>query len=405
MKIPFSPPYIWEEEIEAVTEVLKSGWITTWPKNQEFEKKICNFIWCEKVNLVSSATAGLETTMRILWIWEWDEVIIPAYTYTATASSIIHVWAKPIIVDIEKKGFNISIEEIEEHITNKTKAIIPVDFWGYPINYDKLNDLVKKYPRKNWNKIYDNIWRIVIISDSAHSFWAIYKWKKLWSKWLADFTVYSFHAVKNLTTAEWWAIAYNFWKELNEYIYKQIKLWTLHWQTKDAFTKTNWNWEYDIIFPWYKANMTDIQAAIWIEQLKKYPNILQQREKIYNLYNEWFKKLEKKWIIELPKWINGKENTKWSFHLYPILLSEKLKNKRNKIIEELQERGVSTNVHFKPLPLLTTYKNLWYKIEDVLNSLDKFEREISLPIWPWMKKEEVEYVIYNFLKLIGNLNV
>jgi len=400
MKIPFSPPYIDENEINAVVEVLRSWWITTWPKNKEFEKDICNFIWCEKVNLVSSATAWLETTLRILWIWPWDEVIIPAYTYTATASSIIHVWAKPIIVDIEKDSFNISVEEIEKYITEKTKAIIPVDFWWYSVDYNKLNKLVEKYPRKNGNKVYDKIWKIAIISDSAHSFWAIYKWKKIWNKWLANFTVYSFHAVKNLTTAEWWAIIYNFWEELNEYIYKQIKLWTLHWQTKDAFTKTNWSWEYDIIFPWYKANMTDIQATIWIEQLKKYPGILNQREKIYNSYNKWLKELEEKWFIKLPKWINKKEDTKGSFHLYPILLSKKLKDKRNEIIEKMQEKWISTNVHFKPLPLLTAYKKIWCKKENVPNSIDKFEREISLPIYPWLKKEEIKYVIKNLISII-----
>ena len=398
MKIPFSPPYIWESEIEAVAEVLKSGWITTWPKNKEFEEKISNFIWCENVNLVSSATAWLETILRILWIWKWDEVIIPAYTYTATASSILHVWAKPIIVDINKNNFTISLEEIEKNITENTKAIIPVDFWGYPVDYNWLNNLVTKYKRKNWNKIFDLVWKIVIISDSAHSFWWKYKWIKIWAKWLTDFTVYSFHAVKNLTTAEWWAITYNFWEELNDYIYKQIKLWTLHWQTKDAFTKTNWNWEYDIIFPWYKANMTDIQAAIWIKQLEKYNDILRQRENIYNKYNDWLKKLEEKWILELPKWVNW--NTKWSFHLYPILLNENLNNKRNEIIEKLQEKWISTNVHFKPLPLLTAYKNLWYKVDNIPNSIDKFEREISLPIWPWMNEEEVEYIVYNFIKLI-----
>jgi dTDP-4-amino-4,6-dideoxygalactose transaminase len=398
MKIPFSPPYIWENEIKAITEVLRSGWITTWPKNKEFEEKISNFIWCEKVNLVSSATAWLETVLRILWIWAWDEVIIPAYTYTATASSILHVWAKPIIVDIDKKNFNISLEEIEKNITENTKAIIPVDFWGYPVDYNWLNNLVKKYKRQNWNKIFDSLWRIAIISDAAHSFWWEYKWIKIWAKWLNDFTVYSFHAVKNLTTAEWWAITYNFWEEFNDYIYKQIKLWTLHWQTKDAFTKTNWNWEYDIIFSWYKANMTDIQAAIWIKQLEKYDDILKQRENIYNKYNDWLKKLEEKWILELPKWINW--NTKWSFHLYPILLNKNLKNKRNEIIEKLQEKWISTNVHFKPLPLLTAYNNLWYKADNIPNSIDKFEREISLPIWPWMNEEEVEYVVNNFIKLI-----
>lgn len=399
-KIPFSPPYIDENEINAVVEVLKSWWITTWPKNQEFEKMIENYIWAEKSNAVWSATIWLETVMRVLWIWPWDEVIIPAYTYTATASSIIHIWAKPVIVDIEKDSFNISIKEIEKHITENTKAIIPVDFWWYPINYDELNKLVKKYPRKNWNKIYNNIWRIAIISDSAHSFWANYKWQKVWSKWLTDFSVYSFHAVKNLTTAEWWAIVYNFWEELNDYIYKQVKLWTLHWQSKDAFTKTNWSWEYDVLFPWYKWNMTDIQAAIWIEQLKKYPDILKQREKIYNKYNEWLKELENKWIIELPKWINKEENTKWSFHLYPILLNENLKNRRNEIIEKMWEKWVTCNVHFKPLPLLSAYKNLWYKIENVPNALDRFEKEISLPIYPWMSKDDVEYVIENILEII-----
>jgi len=403
MKIPFSPPYIWEEEIKAVTEVLKSGWITTWPKNKEFEEKICNFIWCEKVNLVSSATAWLETVLRILWIWTWDEVIIPAYTYTATASSILHVWAKLVIVDINKQDFNISLKEIEKNITKNTKAIIPVDFWGYPVDYNWINKIIesKKSLFNSENKLAKKIWKIALISDSAHSFWWIYDWIKIWAKWLNDFTVYSFHAVKNLTTAEWWAITYNFWEDFNEEIYKNIKLWTLHWQTKDAFTKTNWNWEYDVIFPWYKANMTDIQAAIWIEQLKKYPNILEQREEIYDLYNEWLKKLEEKWILELPKWIVWKN--KWSFHLYPILLNEKLKDKRNKIIEKLEEKWISANVHFKPLPLLTAYKELWYKTENIINAINKFEREISLPIWPGMKKEDIQYVINNLITILENV--
>lgn len=398
MKISFSPPYIWKEEKEAVLEVLESWWITTWPKNKEFERDICNYIWCESTSLVSSATAWLETVLRILWIWKGDEVIIPAYTYTATASSIIHVWAKPIMVDINKEDFSISLHEIEKNITEKTKAIIPVDFWWYAVDYKWLNNLVSKYKRSNWNNIYDKIWRIAIISDSAHSFWWTFNWIKIWAKWLNDFSIFSFHAVKNLTTAEWWSICYNFWEKLNAEIYKKIKLWTLHWQTKDAFTKTNWNWEYDIVFTWYKSNMSDIQAAIWIEQLRKYDDILSQREYIYSKFNKWLEKLEKNWLIILPNWINN--NIKWSFHLYPILLNKELKTRRNKIIERLEKKWISLNVHFKPLPLLTAYKNLGYNIDNIPNSIDKYEREISLPIWPWMNEEEINYIIKNIFNII-----
>lgn len=402
-KIPFSPPYISEDEILNVVEVLKSWWITTWPKLIELEEKLSNFLNSEKINCLSSATAWMEVVMRLLWIWEWDEVIVPAYTYTATASSVIHVWAKPIIVDINKENFSISLSEIEKNITPRTKAIIPVDFWGFPVDYDSIRDLLdsKKDLLNTDNELLSKIWRVAIISDCAHSLWAFYKWRRVWSKWISDFCVFSFHAVKNFTTAEWWAVSYNFWNS-NESISKKIKLLTLHGQTKDAFTKMNGSWEYDIVFPWYKENMTDIQAAMWLAQLSKYHKLLSLREDIYYQYKIGFENVENQWLLTTPHWTE--KDTKWSFHLFPVILSDNLRIFRDDIIKDLSQEWIIANVHFKPLPLLTAYKDLGYKSLSVPNSINTFEREISLPIYPQLSWDDVKYIIKKFEMIIKKYN-
>jgi len=396
MNITFSPPNIGDDEINELVNTLKSWWITSGPKVQLFEQEISNYCWSEYTACVSSAASGLELTLRILWIGVGDEVIIPAYTYTATASSVIHVGATPIMCDIQKNNFQISIQEIEKKISQRTKAIIPVDFAGFPCDYDAIyqiiNDKKHLYKAKE-STLQENINRIVVISDSAHSFWAIYKQKIIWNPTICDFSIFSFHAVKNLTTAEWWAICFwNIEKIPASYLYRQIKLYSLQWQTKDALEKNKtWSWDYDIVFPWYKMNMTDIQASIWIKQLEKYPKLLLRRKEIYELYSHHLKDT----LIRLPNFIHN--DNIWSFHIFPITIPP---SKRDSIVTELYKKWISTNVHFKPLPLFTAYKNLWYKINNFPLSYETFLWEISLPIYPQLRDDQVIYICETLKKLI-----
>lgn len=398
MKIPFSPPFIWKEEIQEVIDTLSSWWITSWPKVQLFEQEIVKYCNCQKSVCVSSASSWLELTLRLLWIGKGDEVIIPAYTYTATASSVIHTWATPIMCDIEKWGFNISVKEIKKKITKNTKAIIPVDFAWFPCDYYDLLHTVeskKSIYKASPNNYQQELNRIAIISDSAHSFWSLYDNKRIWDPRLADFTIFSFHAVKNLTTAEWWAICFwNIGDISAEETYKQLKLLSLQWQTKSALEKTQiWTWEYDILFPWYKANMTDIQASLGLIQIKKYTSILERRKAIFNLYKS---NIPSKKII-LPEFITP--NKIWSFHFFPVLI-ENTEIQRDTIIKKLYQEWISTNVHFKPLPLFTAYKNLWYKIEDYPESYKTFKKEISLPLYPQLKDYEVKYICSVLSKIL-----
>lgn len=397
MKIPFSPPYIKEEEIKNVIEVLKSGWITTGPKTKEFERRISDYCNTEKTVCLNSATACLEMTLRILGIGKGDEVITCAYTYTASASIIEHVGAKIILVDTKEDSFEMDYDKLSKLINENTKAIISVDLAGIMCDYDKLFEIVNSKANifKAKNKIQELINRVIIIADGAHSFGATYKGKK--SGEVADFTSFSFHAVKNLTTAEGGALTWNVKGLDNDEIYRKITILSLHGQTKDALEKNSLgSWEYDIIEPAFKCNMTDISAVLGLAQLDRYKNILEHRRNLIELYNKEFKNTKE---IQL---LNHYSDIKQSSgHLYIIRLINKDIEYRNKIIEELAKRGIATNVHYKPLPLLTAYKKLGFNIKDYPNSYKMYENEITLPLNNVLNEEQVKYICNNLKELIS----
>ena len=396
MKIPFSPPDITNEEIMEVTDTLKSGWITTGPKTKLFEKKIAEFCGMENAVCLNSATACAEMTLRILGIGEGDEVITSAYTYTASASVICHVGATPILVDICKDSYEMDYDQLASKITDKTKAIIPVDLGGIICDYDKINEIVES--KKNLfnpsNDIQEKIGRIAVVADGAHCIGAIKNGKR--SGNFADFTTFSFHAVKNLTTAEGGAVVWNNIKGIeNEHIYKQFMLLSLHGQTKDALSKNSLgSWEYDIVEPYYKCNMTDIMAAIGLAQLRRYPDILKRRLELVKKYDEAFKGLP----IHVMKHYG--DNFTSSCHLYLVNLIGKTREECNKIIIKLAEKDIATNVHYKPLPLLSAYRKRGFDIKNYPNALARFENEITLPLYSTMTDEEIDYVIENFKKAI-----
>lgn len=390
MKIPFSPPDIAQLEIDKVVEVLKSGWITTGPKTKEFENKISEYCKTEKAVCLNSATAALEMTLRVLGIGEGDEVITSAYTYTASASVINHVGAKIVLVDTAKDSFEMDYDKISELINEKTKAIIPVDLAGVMCDYDKLFEIVNsnKNKFKPNNEIQGAIGRVAIIADGAHSFGAKYKGRM--SGEVADFTNFSFHAVKNLTTAEGGAVT---WRQIDgissEEIYKKYMILSLHGQTKDALSKTKiGSWEYDILEPAYKCNMTDIMAAIGLAQFTRYDEILEHRHKIVKMYDEGFSKNPNLQVLK-----HDTETGNSSYHLYLVRLVGKDEEYRNEVIKKLAELGVATNVHYKPLPMLTAYKNLGFEIKDYPNAFDMYKNEITLPLNTVMTEEQVNYVI------------
>ena len=397
MKIPFSPPYIKEEEIKNVIEVLKSGWITTGPKTKEFERRISDYCNTEKTVCLNSATACLEMTLRILGIGEGDEVITCAYTYTASASIIEHVGAKIILVDTKEDSFEMDYDKLSKLINENTKAIISIDLAGIMCDYDKLFEIVnsKAHIFKAKNKIQELINRITIIADGAHSFGATYKGKK--SGEVADFTAFSFHAVKNLTTAEGGAVTWNVNGLDNGEVYKKITILSLHGQTKDALEKNSLGaWEYDIIEPAFKCNMTDISAALGLAQLDKYKNILEYRRNLIELYNNELKNIKEIQLLN-----HYSDIRQSSGHLYIIRLINKDIEYRNKIIEELAKRGIATNVHYKPLPLLTAYKKLGFNIKDYPNSYKMYENEITLPLNNILTEEQVKYICNNLKELIS----
>ena len=388
MNIPFSPPDIREKEINNVIEVLKSGWITTGNKTKEFERKIAKYCETKKAICLNSATAGLELILRVLGIGEDDEVITTAYTYTASASVINHVGAKIILADTSKDTYEIDYEKLEKLINERTKAIILVDLAGIPCDYDKVFEIVnyKKNKFKAKGIIQEFLGRIAVISDAAHSFGAIYKGKISGS--IADFTSFSFHAVKNLTTAEGGAVTWNIKdNELNDILYKNFSLLSLHGQTKDALSKTQvGNWEYDIASLGYKFNMTDIMAAIGLAQFERYDEILKYRRKNIELYD---KLLNVENIKVLDHFNNILES---SGHLYFVNINGKDENFRNNIIKKLAERGISTNVHYKPLPMFTAYKKLGFKIEDYKNAYNLYKNEITLPLNTILTESQIEYI-------------
>lgn len=401
--VPFSPPDISEAEIQGVVEALKSGWITTGPRTKEFERRIAEFCGTNKAVCLNSATACEESILRLLGIGEGDEVITSAYTYTASASPIAHVGAKIVLVDTAKDSFEMDYEKLEEAITEKTKVIVPVDLGGVICDYDRIFEIVerKKELFHPENEIQKAIGRIAVVADAAHAFGAK---KKLGGEWkmcgsIADFTSFSFHAVKNLTTAEGGALT---WKEIpgidDEWIYKQFMLLSLHGQSKDALAKTKLGaWEYDILSPAYKCNMTDIMAAIGLAQMDRYEGLLKRREEIIKTYDRALKPLG---IQVLDHYGEDHRSTG---HLYLTRIPEINREVANQIIEKMAEYGIATNVHYKPLPLLTAYKNLGFRMEDYPNAYKQFENEITLPLHTLLSDEDVEYVVEKFVDIINEI--
>lgn len=388
-KIPFSPPDITEEEIEAVAGVLRSGWITSGPKLAEFEERIQEYLKVNKALALNSATAAEELVLKVFDFKEGDEIITTPYTYTATSSAAIHRGIKPIYVDVKKDTFMLDIDKVAEKITDKTRAIIPVDIAGYPFDYDALKKVLKDLNRED----------IMIICDSAHSFGAKYKGEPVGSQ--AHFHSFSFHAVKNLTTGEGGAVTFN---DNNfgghEDLLKYMRYTAMHGQTKDALSKLKAGaWEYDIINDGMKCNLTDIGAAIGIVQLKRYNDMLEKRRQIFNIYSDILSKEEFS-IIPVTKDDNGSET---SYHLYLYRVKGFNEEKRNAAIEKLAEKGIATNVHYKPLPMLTLYKNLGYDIKDYPNAYAQYENEITLPVYTTLSLEDAEYIAQETVKVIKEL--
>lgn len=398
--VPFSPPDISETEIQGVVEALKSGWITTGPRTKEFERRIAEFCGTNKAVCLNSATECEESILRLLGIGEGDEVITSAYTYTASASPIVHVGAKVVLVDVAEDSFEMDYDKLEAAITEKTKAIVPVDLGGVICDYERIYEIVerKKELFHPENEIQKAIGRIAVVADAAHAFGAK---KKLGGEWkmcgsIADFTSFSFHAVKNLTTAEGGALT---WKEISgiddEWIYKQFMLLSLHGQSKDALAKTKLGaWEYDILSPAYKCNMTDIMAAIGLAQMDRYEGLLKRREEIIETYDRALKPLG---IQVLDHYGEDHRSTG---HLYLTRIPGIDRETANQIIEKMAEAGIATNVHYKPLPLLTAYKNLGFRMEDYPNAYKQFENEITLPLHTLLSDEDVEYVTEKFVECV-----
>lgn len=389
--IPFSPPRIDQKILDEVCAALKSGWITTGPRTKNFEKKLTEYCGNKSTLCLNSATAGLELMLRWFGVREGDEVILPAYTYSATANVIIHCGATPVFVDVNSTDFNISVSAIEKAITSKTKVIMPVDFAGYPCDYNEINALAKKHsatfnPQTEEQK---KLGRILILSDAAHSVGAIYEGKKTGS--LTDVSVFSFHAVKNLTTAEGGAIALNMPAPFdNEDIYKLLCIKSLHGQNKDALAKTQkGNWKYDIVEAGYKCNMTDIAAAIGLIELERYDNdTLVRRKHIFDLYQA---KLSTYSWAELPEFKSSGKTS--CYHLFPLRIKGITEEQRDAIIQEIFNHDVSVNVHFIPVPMMSFYKGLGYDIKNYPTTYNNFSREITLPVFYDLNDELVETVL------------
>ncbi len=389
--IPFSPPDIREEDIQEVVDALRSGWITTGPRTKTFEAKIAEYCETNRAVCLNSATAGMELILRLLGIGKGDEVITSVYTYTASASVIDHVGAKIVLVDTAPDSYEMDLNKLEEAITEKTKAIIAVDLAGVICNYEAIFKLVenKKELFKANNEIQDKIGRIAVIADAAHSFGAKQKGKM--SGNISDFSSFSFHAVKNLTTAEGGAVT---WRDINgidnSEIYQHLMTLSLHGQTKDALAKTKLgSWEYDIISPAYKCNMTDIAAAIGLSQLRRYDEVLSRRKELINRYNELLSGCDVKILKHYD------ESFESSGHLYIVRLNGKDEEFRNKVIVKMAEKGIATNVHYKPLPMMTAYKNLGFTIDDYPNGFNMYKNSITLPLNTLMSNDDVEYVVEN----------
>lgn len=392
-RIQFSPPDITEEEIQAVCETMRSGWITTGPKTKQFEREIADYCAVRRAVCLNSATAGLELILRLFEIGEGDEVITTPYTYTATASVILHTGAKIVFADVLPGSFAIDPKAVAASVTEKTKAVIPVDVGGIPCDYDELYRILEDKkslysPKKS--TLQDTLSRPLLLADASHSFGAEYKSHGVWKKSgaLADFSVFSFHAVKNLTTAEGGAVTFNGNDDADaQNIYKQLQLLSLHGQSKDALAKMKaGNWRYSIELPGYKCNMTDIAASMGLVQLKRYPSLLARRKELFNLYKENFCTNDK---LILPA--QG-DNFESSYHIYALRIQDIDEIVRDKIIEQCAENGVPCNVHYVPLPMQPFYHSLGYKIENYPNAYNMYRNEISLPLHTLMSDEDVDYV-------------
>ena len=395
--IPFSPPYITEAEANEVREAILSGWITTGPKTKEFERLIAICCQTKKAVALNSATAAMELTLRVLGVGPGDEVIVPAYTYTATASVVHHVGAKIVMVDVAPDSFEIDYDRIADAITERTKVVMPVDLGGVMCNYERVFAAVesKRELFRPANDIQKAFGRVSVRADAAHAFGA--RWHNRMCGEVADFTSFSFHAVKNLTTAEGGAVT---WRPIegidDECLYKQYQLLSLHGQNKDALAKTQLGaWEYDIIAPDYKCNMTDISAAIGLVQIRRYAELLHRRREIIERYNEALKDCN---VQVLNHYGEGHQS---SGHLYLVRLLGKDSAYRNEVIRKMAERGIACNVHYKPLPMMTAYKNLGFDIKDYPNAYHQFENEVTLPLHTRLSDEDVEYIIQNFIEIIS----
>lgn len=396
MKISFSPPDMSELEIEEVKKAIQSGWITTGPKTKEFERRIAEYCGTDYAVCLNSQTACAEMALRILGIGEGDEVIVPAYTYTASASVVCHVGAKLVFADVQEDSLEMDYEKLESLITERTKAVIPVDLGGIPCDYERIFSIVenKKALFHPVNAIQDAMGRIAVCADTAHSFGAVWHGKRTGS--IADWSSFSFHAVKNLTTAEGGALT---WKSIpgisDEEIYRRLQLLSLHGQSKDAFSKNQpGTWEYDILGPWYKCNMTDIMAAVGLAQLSRYEDMLARRREIIEKYDRAFKPLG----IDVPQHYNGQRQS--SGHLYITRVPEISMDKRQEIIMKMAEKGIAVNVHYKPLPMMTAYIKMGFDIKDYPNAYKQFENEITLPLHTKLTDEDVEYVIDSYCQIV-----
>ena len=394
--IPFSPPDISDGEINEVIDTLKSGWITTGPKTKELERRLSEFTNTPKTVCLNSATAALELTLRVLGIGEGDEVIVPAMTYTASCSVIYHVGAKAVIVDIAEDSHEMDYDALADAITENTKAVIPVDLAGIPCDYDRIFEVVesKKHLFKARGEYQEKLGRVAVVADGAHALGSTYKGKKVGS--VADFTTFSFHAVKNFTTAEGGSVT---WKQNenfdNEELYREYQIYSLHGQTKDALAKTKaGSWEYDIVIPGYKCNLTDIAASIGLVQLSRYPKLLERREDIISHYNKGFEGTRIKPLS------HSSEDYKSCGHLYITHVEGATFEQRGEIIVKMAERGISCNVHYKPLPLLTAYKNLGFDIENYPNAYNYYVKEITLPLHTRLSDEDVAVIIENFKEIV-----
>ena len=427
--VPFSPPDMSEAEIEQVAEALRSGWITTGPKTKEFERQIAAYVGTNKAVCLNSATAAMEMALRLIGVGPEDEVIVPAYTYTATASVTQHVGCKVVMVDSQKDNVEMDYDKLAEAITERTKVICPVDLGGVMCDFNRVFEIVeaKKSMFRPANAIQKKIGRIVVAADDAHAFGASWHGKMAGS--IADFSSFSFHAVKNLTTAEGGALV---WKlpfgeaevsreELNDFmptvpyiegetwdalLYRVSQLFSLHGQNKDALAKTKLGaWEYDVIGPWYKCNMTDIMAGIGLAQLSRYKGMLERRHEIIGRYNAAIDKLNAGLDADHQvKYLNHYgENFASSGHLYITRLTGRTDAERREVIVKMAERGIACNVHYKPLPMMTAYKALGFDIKDYPNAYHLFENEVTLPLHTRLTDEDVEYVISNFVEIIKHL--